>query len=618
VIAYRQVERRHAPEALAERSVDAAAEHARAAPPAAAAVDWWTERLIEAGELEAGVVDALSPERDGLPAAAGALRRLSLAAARGLAVAHALERRARAGVPAADAHPSAARAHAALAAAAHVAAVAVRDAAAAMPDEVPVGVPEGFAYYGLYPEVYAAAARQFAARVGPPRVLVVGVRSIGTGLSAVVADTLARRGVDVRSVTVRPRGHPSDRAVDADDALDRVLRDAAGGWVAVVDEGPGLSGSSLAGTAAALAARGVDDARIVLFPSWDADGQALGSEAARARWPRHRRFVGSFEQAVLGRGALHGGDVGPASALDDLSAGAWRDRHWHADDPARPATHPQHEARKYRHAGDDAGEGARWLTFAGLGAYGRARAALAERLAGAGHSPRVLGLRRGFLATAEHAGRPLGAADADGPTLDAMAAYVAWRRRHLPAERTVSLAALADMTAHNAGLALGEAYAGRARAATRLAAALEAAPVCHVDGRMQPHEWVRGPGGLVKTDAVAHGDDHFLPGAQDAAWDVAGACVEWQLPPEARARFVAAYRDAAGDPTIDERLRFHEAAYLAFRLGYATLGARGLGGHAEAARLGAAAAGYAERLRALLDAPADARPDARPDARAAG
>lgn len=607
MIAYRTVERRHAPEALAERSVDAAATHARAAVPGGEAVDWWTERLIEAGELEAGVVDALSPERDGLPAAAGALRRLSLAAARGLAVAHALERRAREGVPNTDAHPSAARAHAALAAAAHVAAVAVRDAATAMPTDVPVGVPEGYAYYGLYPETYAAAARQLAARVGPPRVLVVGVRSIGTGLSAVVADTLARRGVDVRSVTVRPRGHPFDRAVEADAALDRVLRDAAGGWVAVVDEGPGLSGSSLAGTAAALAARGVDDARIVLFPSWDADGSSLGSDSARTRWPRHRRFVGSFERAVLGRGAVRCAhadeDAHAHDALEDVSAGAWRDRHWHADDPARPATHPQHEARKYRCAADHAGTGPQWLTFAGLGAYGRARAALAERLAEAGHGPRVFGLRRGFLVAAEHAGRPLAPADADAPTLDAMAAYVAWRRANLPAERTVSLAQLADMAAHNAKLALGEAYAGRARAAMRLTAALESAPVCAVDGRMQPHEWVRGPNGLVKTDAVAHGDDHFLPGAQDAAWDVAGACVEWQLAPEARARFVAGYQGAAGDPTITERLPFHEAAYLAFRLGYTTLGAQGLGGHAEAARLRAAAAGYAERLRALLDAP---------------
>ena len=181
-----------------------------------------------------------------------------------------------------------------LAAAAHVAAVAVRDAAVG--DEVAVRVPQGFAYDGLYPETYAAAARHLASRVGPPRALVVGLRGIGAGLSAVVADTLARRGVDVRSVTVRPRGDRLDRTLAADEALDRLLRDAAatpGTWAVVVDEGPGDTGSSFAGTAAALAARGFDDGRIVeqgrgLTPILGHAESSIccwGSEMIREPWP---------------------------------------------------------------------------------------------------------------------------------------------------------------------------------------------------------------------------------------------------------------------------------------------------------------------------------------------
>ncbi|HEY0780538.1 MAG TPA: hypothetical protein VGD56_21455, partial [Gemmatirosa sp.] len=482
----------------------------------------------------------------------------------------------------------------------------IRDAAAELPNAVAVGVPEGYAYYGLYPETYAAAARQFAARVGPPRALVVGIRGIGAGLAAVVADTLGRRGVDVQSVTVRPRGHPFDRALALDDGLDRWVREYAtrpGAWVAIVDEGPGLSGSSLSGTAAALAERGFDDARIVLFPSWDTDGSGFVSEAARARWAKHRRFVASFEDAVLARGGprwpAHGD--GP---LDDVGGGAWRDRHWSSDDPDRPAIHPQHEARKYRHAAPDGETGPVWHTFAGHGRYGRARAALATRLAEAGFGPRVLGLRRGFLATAEHAGRPLTKADATPDVLDAMARYLAWRRRELPGTRTVSLEALHQMVGHNVKLAMGDAMAERALGVARLTPALDAAPVVAIDGRMQPHEWVRGPSGLIKTDGHAHGDDHFLPGAQDVAWDVAGACVEWELTPEARARLVDTYAAAADDAGIHDRLPFHEVAYLAFRLGYATLGAQGLGDHVDAAGLRGAADRYAAALRArLADAP---------------
>ena len=606
MIVYRSAERREAPEAMTEGLVDAAAAAARAAdaptqgdPVQGDPVDWWTERLIEAGELEAAVLDALSPERDGAPPLAAPLRRLSRAAARGLAAAHAAERAPARGV---DAGPTLARAHAALAAAAHVAAVAVRDAAADLPADVAVGVPEGYAYYGLYPETYAAAAREFASHVGPPRALVVGVRGIGTGLAAVVADTLGRRGVEVQSVTVRPRGHPFDRALAFDEALDAIVRAHAaqpGAWVAVVDEGPGLSGSSLTATAAALAARGIDDARIVLFPSWDADGSGFVNESARERWSRHRRFITNFEDVVLGRGTPRWKEHG-ASPLTDISGGAWRDTHWGADHPDRPAIHPQHESRKFRHAEPDGHTGAIWHTFAGLGRYGRARAAIAERLAAAGHGPRVLGLRRGFLATAEHDGRPLTRADLTPDLLDTMAGYLAWRRRELPGTRSVSLEALRDMIGHNVRVALGEDAATRALGMARLTPELESAPVVAIDGRMQPHEWVRGAAGLIKTDGHAHGDDHFLPGAQDIAWDVAGACVEWALAPEARTRFIDAYAAAAGDAGIRDRLRFHELAYLAFRLGYTTLGARGLGEHPDAAGLGRAADGYAGQLRALL------------------
>lgn len=378
--------RREAPEAMTEGIVDAAASATKPehAPPKHDAVDWWTDRLVEASELEAAVLDVLSPEEDALHAVAGPLRRLSLAAARGLATAQRAATQAEWGV----ADRALARAHARLAAAGHVAAVAVRDVA--LGDEVPVGVSRGFAHDALFPETYAAAARHLASRVGPPRALVVGLRGIGAGLSAVVADTLARRGIEVRSVTVRPRGDRHDRTLAADAALDAMLREAAaapGAWAIVVDEGPGETGSSFAGTAAALAARGFDDARVVFFASRDAAPHELASESARARWEYHRRFVGRFEEAVLGRHDVRCHVVGESCRLEAAPDAGGR--------------------LSFRCAAGHDGDGPVRLTFVGLGHYGRARAEEARRLAEAGQGPRVLGLRRGFLITADDGTAPL-------------------------------------------------------------------------------------------------------------------------------------------------------------------------------------------------------------------
>ncbi len=387
-------ERRDAPEAMTEAMIDAAAPAARGAPAPEAAgappndpVDWWTERLVDAGELEAAVVDALSPERDGVPAAARPLRRLTLAAARGLAVAHRAAASRSLGEAERDA-AALARAHARLAAAAHLAAVGVRDAGGALADEVAVPPPAAFVRDGLFPETYAAAARQLAARVGPARALVVGVRAAGTGLSAVVADTLARRGVEVRSVTVRPRGE----ALGADAALDAMLRDAAatpGTWAAVVDEGPDADPASFAGVAAALADRGFDPARIVFFPSWDADVGAFAAESARERWARHRRFVATFDDAVLAAGGVRCHRSEPDCRI--VEVGVTTDA----------AGRPRLGTRVFRCGADHGGDGPVRLTFAGLGRYGRERADAAVRLAESGQGPRVLGFRRGFLVTAD-------------------------------------------------------------------------------------------------------------------------------------------------------------------------------------------------------------------------
>ncbi|MDP8917228.1 MAG: hypothetical protein M3M95_08520, partial [Pseudomonadota bacterium] len=54
------------------------------------------------------------------------------------------------------------------------------------PTEIEVRIPEGFAFYALHPDLYAAAAR----RLPPGDWRVIGLRSIGTSLAAVAAAAL--------------------------------------------------------------------------------------------------------------------------------------------------------------------------------------------------------------------------------------------------------------------------------------------------------------------------------------------------------------------------------------------------------------------------------------------
>ncbi|HVL70932.1 MAG TPA: hypothetical protein VM434_03510, partial [Beijerinckiaceae bacterium] len=229
-----------------------------------------------------------------------------------------------------------------------------------LPPEIVVRRPEGFAFYALYPEAYGAAAATLP--LAPTRV--VGIRSVGTGLSAIVAAVLGAPP----PITVRPTGHPFRREV----ALERgLVVDPNLRW-AVVDEGPGLSGSSFGAVADALEARGVPPERIRFFPGHGGD---LGPEASprhRERWARAARPFVAFDDLVLGGQPAHRLErfvadlVGEAVApLEDLSGGAWRARR--LPEAAWPPANVAQERRKFLlHTA----EGPWLLKFTGLGREG--------------------------------------------------------------------------------------------------------------------------------------------------------------------------------------------------------------------------------------------------------
>jgi hypothetical protein len=478
---------------------------------------------------------------------------------------------------------------------------------------VTVRLPRGYAHHALFPEQYIAAARAWLATrggAGTGPVLVVGLRTIGTSLSAVVHATLASRGATVRSLTVRPEGPPFARTVRLDPAAAQGAAHAL-----VVDEGPGLSGSSLAATAAALEAAGC--ARITLMP-----GHAHGPGPAAPAEVRERWAGAAVCTASLDRVRLAGHPLLPAVAVAagvpvagragaiDLGEGRWRALH-HEDPSAWPAVCGRFERPKFLMVARD---GRRvLLRFAGLVApdgHAPARREHERLTARAGGGALVLaplGQAHGFVLSEWRDARPLSRADATPAVLTAVGAHVA-RCARPEADPGVFAAALAragEALALNAREALGPGADAAVARLHRRAAACAATTQLAGDGRLAPHEWLRAADGrLLKSDAAGHDDDRVGPGAQPVAWDLAGAQLEWGLADGETSPLLEGFRSAGGAVPPAAALDFHAAAYAATRLGAFRLCAAAETSPGEAARLASAAGAWRDALALRLEAAA--------------
>jgi hypothetical protein len=568
----------------AERAAtaDALAAAAREADRLAAGeLDAATALVVRFGALEAGLVDALAPEVDELVPAGLALREVAMVVGR----AHRATARASRSGAAGDAR-------AAARAAGDRAARALRAIdRSAWPPAVTLKTAESFAYYALDPELAADAAEQLArARSAGDRVVVVGIRSIGAPLSAVVAAELEDGGLEVETITVRPRGHPFDRRVSFGATLEAWIAARAAATFVVVDEGPGLSGSSFCGTAAALGALGVPDDRIVLAPSWDPDPASFVAEAARARWPRHRKILGRFEVAVLPR---------LGQGLRDVGAGGWRSVVLGDRRPC-PALQPAHERRKFL-AGDVPRERT-LLKFVGLGPQGAAVRDRAAWLGDGGFAPPPGEVRHGYLHTPFVAGMPLRPIDADAAFVARASGYVAAIARE---QRTGEPERVDDLLPMIEAAAVEALEARRGEAASRverLRAEVEAHEKVAVDGRMLAHEWIRTPrGDLQKTDGADHHRDHFAPQCRDPVWDLVGCAIEMRLSAAAVAALREGYERSAGERIAAGRWAFHVVAYLAWRVGYATLAASTVGEGSDRRGLERARRRYLASFRRALE-----------------
>jgi hypothetical protein len=461
-----------------------------------------------------------------------------------------------------------------------------------LPDRVTASVPEGYAFYSLYPEHYYLSVRKIISDLKPSSAVVIGIRSIGTSLSAVAAGTLINDNVTAFSFTVRPIGHPFDRYVRLGGKLKHEISKRSGSIFLIVDEGPGLSGSSMISVATALKELGIPKERIIFVTAWIPSPKKFFSEKSRIEWPDFSNYSSSFEEVWLQNGNFM--DLVHNSELEDLSAGEWRTKNYSVAD--FPAVNTTHERRKYHFAGS--GGESFLLKFEGLGKHGIAIKEKAKRLSKAGFSQPVYGIANGFLMFGYIYGKQANALVKEIGLLDRMAEYLAWIKNESPIANPTPAEEIKEMVRVNTLEGLGESWSDRA---AEVFEDWEGDDITGIDGRMFPHEWISSGGDYFKTDCLHHDCDHFFPGGMNSAWDIAGTCIEFRLKRDEKDHFINKYSCLTGDHTVVNRLPFYFTAYSAFRLGYSTLSAQSLDGSDDKRRFEELIPYYSSCLRSSIE-----------------
>jgi hypothetical protein len=418
-----------------------------------------------------------------------------------------------------------------------------------------VSVQEGFAYYALHPRKITTLLDTLSMK---PQMAVLGIRSIGVTLSAVACASLRLRGIDCQRITVRPTGHPYDRKLELTPELcEWIDRSREAGFL-IVDEGPGISGSSFLAVAEALVACGVENERIHMIGSRAVDPATLRAENAANRWARYHFHV------------MQSDPLPPAGAGESLSGGSWR-RHFNCGDLPVPGSWAQLEPAKFLAPERSI------FKFEGFGHYGETIGNRAKLLAASGFTPRFLGNYSGFGQYELVPGRMLDLGDRSPEVLERMADYLALRSTVFAtdAPQTPELERMLQWNwelEFEEKLSIDDSQLHPVRTV-----------IC--DGRMMPHEWLRTVSGeLLKLDAGSHGDNHYFPGPCDIAWDVAGVIVEWELRGEECDRFVREYESRSGD-AIAQRLSPYLLAYTIFSLGWSKMAALAMQGEYDEALL---------------------------------
>jgi hypothetical protein len=397
-------------------------------------------------------------------------------------------------------------------------------------------IPEGFAFYALYPEQYCAAAVAYLQQRGRTQgtTHVIGLRSIGTTLSASLAAVLNAADVEHRRYTVRPHGHPFERQVELPWPF--AVEDTA----LVVDEGPGLSGSSFYSVSRALDMAGVASQRQVYFCAHPHPPGKMASTEISSFWAHAERYVASnHDCAISPEGSLRSTLEAELTrsfhsrvrSFEDVSQGRWRGAAF--GQAPWPCAYPAFERPKLL---AQLADGRRALMkFYGQvlrsdpisGALQWSDAAAARQIAeGAANVAQI----QGYVARPWLDGELLTRAEKSPSLLAELARLLAgrpWRRA-----RETSAAA--------------ECYYG-------------------ATGGLAPQEWLRlADGQLRKLPETLPGYDHTAIDAEPLGWDLAAAVVEWQLTNREAEQLLALFRARSGIGVELREVQPHIRRYARF------------------------------------------------------
>jgi hypothetical protein len=450
------------------------------------------------------------------------------------------------------------------------------------PEFICISPPEGFTYYALHPGDFQRLAARIPSE--PRSCAVVGIRSIGTTLSAMAAAGLKAEGRQAARITVRPTGHPYSRATQFCDQERRWIEEQVSrrSQFLVVDEGPGRSGSTFLSVAEALVRAGVSQEQITMVGSRQPNPESLYATEAASRW-RAFRFIAVASSVSTKYESYH-----------YIGGGEWRNlffpapRDW-------PESWTQMERVKFI-----APDSRTLVKFEGMGAIGRETRERALVLAEAEFSPPVMNSRDGFLEYRLVPGRRLQPADLSTRLLEQLAGYCAFRAAAFRSREPVS-GILREMLQFN----LRQEFAVELPVAEH-----ELVPDTPVlcDGRMQPYEWILTDSDrLLKTDGTSHGDDHFFPGPCDVAWDIAGAAVEWELGSDGLQYLLEQFRRRSAID-VSNSIPLYQLAYSIFRLGFAKMAIPTVQGSQEEQRLTKAYERYRRKADQLITSIIAARP----------
>ena len=344
----------------------------------------------------------------------------------------------------------------------------------------------------------------------------------------------------------------------------------------IVDEGPGRSGSTFLAVAEALVRSGVPRDMITLLGSRQPNPESLYATQAASRWNSFRFLSTVPSVSTRFENHLY------------IGGGNWRSA-FLSDCEPWPESWTQMERLKFI-----APDRRTLIKFEGMGPMAGEARERAFVLADAGFSPSVANPGDGFLEYSLLPGKRMRPRDRDQQLLERMSDYCAFRaskfRSHEPASTS-----LREMVQFNLRQEFGVELS---------LAEDELVPLNPVvaDGRMQPHEWVAaGHDGILKTDGISHGDDHFFPGPCDISWDLAGTAIEWELDGDGLTYLLQQFRRRSGID-VSGCIQLYLVAYSVFRLGFSKMAIPTVQGSEEEERLRRAYNRYRRRAWQLVRA----------------